>query len=113
MSHTITAPQAFMSRCQALLLAVAMCALPGLAQAAPPAKAAPVATKPQIDRLNLNRASPQELTERLVGVGPKKAEAIVAWRKANKGFKTPAQLMEVKGIGPALYERNKAILSTR
>ena len=79
--------------------------------AAAPATA--VATKSKAGSLNLNSANAAELTDKLVGVGPKKAEAIVAWRKANGGFKNPAQLMEVKGIGPSLYERNKAILSIR
>jgi competence protein ComEA len=73
----------------------------------------PAATKSKAGLLNLNSANAAELTDKLVGVGPKKAEAIVAWRKANGGFKNPAQLMEVKGIGPSLYERNKAILSIR
>jgi competence protein ComEA len=74
---------------------------------------APAVTKSKAGSLNLNSANAAELTDKLVGVGPKKAEAIVAWRKANGGFKNPAQLMEVKGIGPSLYERNKAILSIR
>lgn len=71
------------------------------------------AAKSKIGSLNLNSANATELTDKLIGVGPKKAEAIIAWRKANGGFKSPAQLMEVKGIGPSLYERNKAILSIR
>jgi competence protein ComEA len=90
-------------------------AIPAAAStAAKPAVLAPAAAaKSKALGINLNNASAAELTERLVGVGPRKAEAIIAWRKANGGFKTSAQLMEVKGIGPALYERNKAILSTR
>lgn len=78
-----------------------------------PAVTAPAAAKSRAGTLNLNNANAAELTDKLVGVGPKKAEAIIAWRKANGGFKNPAQLMEVKGIGPSLYERNKAILSIR
>ncbi len=76
-------------------------------------KPAVAAAKSKAATFNLNSANAVELTDKLVGVGPKKAEAIIAWRKANGGFKNPAQLMEVKGIGPSLYERNKAILSIR
>lgn len=103
---------------QMALLLSACSLMPTMAQAAPePAKivkpALTNAVKSKAPSLNLNSANAAELTEKLVGVGPKKAEAIVAWRKANGGFKNPAQLMEVKGIGPSLYEKNKAILSTR
>ncbi|MEO6699757.1 MAG: helix-hairpin-helix domain-containing protein [Paraperlucidibaca sp.] len=109
-------------RVTAAALVMACSLMPTLASAAPaaavtaakPTAMAPAgATKSKAPALNLNSANAAELTEKLVGVGPKKAEAIIAWRKANGGFKTSAQLMEVKGIGPSLYERNKAILTTR
>ncbi len=56
--------------------------------------------------VNINTADVQELTK-LKGIGEKKAEAIVAWRKANGDFKTVEQLLEVKGIGEATLAANK------
>lgn len=56
--------------------------------------------------VNINTADVQELTK-LKGVGEKKAEAIVAWRKANGEFKTVEQLLEVKGIGEATLAANR------
>lgn len=94
-------------------MAVPVVAAPATSSSAAAKPAATAPAKSKSVSLNINSASAAELTEKLVGVGPKKADAIVAWRKANGGFKTTAQLMEVKGIGPSLYERNKAILSTR
>lgn len=56
--------------------------------------------------ININTADALELTK-LKGVGPKKAEAIVAWRKANGEFKSVEQLLEVKGIGEATLMQNR------
>ncbi len=56
--------------------------------------------------ININTADAQTLTQ-LKGVGAKKAEAIVAWRKANGQFKSIEQLTDVKGIGEAIVKANK------
>lgn len=56
--------------------------------------------------ININTADAQELTK-LKGIGEKKAEAIVAWRKENGDFKTVDDLLEVKGIGEATLEANR------
>ena len=56
--------------------------------------------------ININTADVQTLTK-LKGVGPKKAEAIVAWREANGDFKTVDQLLDVKGIGEATLAANR------
>ncbi|MEN0038896.1 MAG: helix-hairpin-helix domain-containing protein [Cellvibrio sp.] len=69
----------------------------------PVAKAEAVAKQ---EGININTADVQELTK-LKGVGEKKAEAIVAWRKENGEFKTVDQLMEVKGIGEATLNANR------
>lgn len=58
------------------------------------------------EAININTADPQALTK-LKGIGPKKAEAIVAFRKANGGFKTVDQLADVKGIGAKTLEANR------
>ena len=60
----------------------------------------------QQESININTADAQALTK-LKGVGPKKAEAIILWRKANGGFKTIEQFTEVKGIGAATLEKNR------
>lgn len=61
------------------------------------------------ETVNINTADVQALTK-LKGIGPKKAEAIVAWRSANGNFKTLDQLLEVKGIGPKILEANRELL---
>lgn len=57
--------------------------------------------------VNVNTASAQEIAEALKGVGPKKAEAIVDYRKANGPFKKVEDLTEVKGIGDKTLEANR------
>jgi competence protein ComEA len=49
-------------------------------------------------KLNLNTATQDQL-ELLPGIGPSKAERVVAWRKKNGGFKRVADLRKVKGFG--------------
>jgi competence protein ComEA len=52
--------------------------------------------------VNINTADVQVLAENINGVGAKKAEAIVAYRKANGPFKSIEELTNVKGIGTKL-----------
>ena len=54
--------------------------------------------------VNLNTASSAEL-QLLPGVGEVRAVAIVAMRKQRGGFKQIEDLLEVKGIGPAMLKR--------
>ncbi|MBM4243092.1 MAG: helix-hairpin-helix domain-containing protein [Deltaproteobacteria bacterium] len=56
-------------------------------------------------RVDLNTASVAEL-ESLPGVGPAKAQAIVAHREAAP-FRNADELIEVKGIGEKLYAQLK------
>ena len=49
-------------------------------------------------KLNLNTATVEELTM-LPGVGPSKAERVIAWRTKNGDFKRVADLRKVKGFG--------------
>ncbi len=65
---------------------------------------------PKADKVNLNSADVDALMT-LKGVGAKKAEAIVAWRKEHGQFKSIEQLMDVKGIGESIFETNKSRLS--
>ena len=48
--------------------------------------------------VNLNTATQAEL-ESVKGIGPKKAEAIIEYRKKNGSFKTVDDLKNVKGFG--------------
>jgi competence protein ComEA len=68
--------------------------------------AKPASLAPQEAAININTADAQALTK-LKGIGPKKAEAIVAFRKANGAFKTVDQLADVKGIGAKTIEANR------
>ena len=55
------------------------------------------------ERVNINTATVEEL-KTLKGVGEKKAEAIIEYRKKNGSFKTKEDLMKVRGIGKKLFE---------
>lgn len=78
------------------------------APAKPAVAAQSQAAKPAAQQaaVNINTADAQALTQ-LKGIGLKKAEAIVAWRKANGNFKTIDQLAEVKGIGSKTVDLNR------
>lgn len=104
------------------LLALSLAASPSFANPAPqPIKTVATAAKPKpatsvsakSTRLNINTANAQQIAQGLNGVGSKKAEAIVAYRKANGPFKSVAELVEVKGIGPAIVERNLDKMAVR
>jgi competence protein ComEA len=57
--------------------------------------------------ININKASADEIAAALTGVGQSKAEAIVAYRSQNGEFKKANDIVQVKGIGNAIYEKNK------
>ncbi len=65
------------------------------------------------DRINPNHAPAASLV-RLPNIGPSRAEAIIEYRQqeSNPGsaFKTPADLQEIKGIGPKTVEKMGAWL---
>lgn len=57
-------------------------------------------------RVNVNTADAATIANTLNGVGLKKAQAIVAYREANGRFDSAADLTKVKGIGPAIVDKN-------
>lgn len=61
--------------------------------------------------VNLNTADVATLQAELVGIGQVKAQAIVDHRTSNGPFASVDELLEVKGIGPATLEKNRARLS--
>ena len=60
--------------------------------------------------ININTASAEQLTA-LNGIGEAKAAAIVEYRKANGPFKSVDQLVDVKGIGLKLVEKNRDVIT--
>lgn len=79
-----------------------------------PAKPAAVQTAQvaaQVVMVNLNTADELTLERELLGVGAVKAKAIVDHRQANGPFTSVDELLEVKGIGAATLEKNRAKLS--
>ncbi|MDR2306751.1 MAG: helix-hairpin-helix domain-containing protein [Paucimonas sp.] len=58
-------------------------------------------------KIDLNSADAQTLQKHLEGIGKAKAEAIVAHREASGPFASVDELLEVKGIGSTLLERNR------
>ena len=58
------------------------------------------------NQVRLNSASLEQL-QQLSGVGMKKAQAIMEYRKQNGKFQSIEELQQVKGIGSALFAKNK------
>ena len=54
-------------------------------------------------RIDLNGATAEQL-EALPGIGEAKARAIVDYREKNGPFESTDQVMEVRGIGPKIFE---------
>jgi len=62
------------------------------------------------EKININTADAQQLTQ-LAKVGPAVAQKIVEYREAHGPFKTPEDLLQVKGVGPKILELNKDRIS--
>jgi len=58
--------------------------------------------------VNINKADAETIAESLNGIGLKKAQAIIQYRKENGAFKTVNELANVKGIGEKTIKKNKA-----
>jgi competence protein ComEA len=61
----------------------------------------------QTNRVKLNSADAETLRRDLFGIGAAKAKAIIAYRESNGSFTAVDELLEVKGIGKALLEKNR------
>ena len=66
-----------------------------------------------IEQIDLNSADAETLARSLSGVGLSKAQAIVRYREQYGPFASLEELTEVKGIGPAILERNRDRLVLR
>ncbi|CAI8746835.1 ComEA family DNA-binding protein [Pseudomonas zeae] len=60
-----------------------------------------------VQKVDLNGADAATLQKELAGVGEAKAKAIVAYREINGPFASVDELLEVKGIGKAILDRNR------
>ncbi|MGY2282299.1 ComEA family DNA-binding protein [Pseudomonas gingeri] len=73
-------------------------------QAAPASQAE---SAPKAGKVNLNTADAETIQRELSGIGEAKAQAIVAYREANGPFSSVDELLEVKGIGKAILDKNR------
>ncbi|HEY0289059.1 MAG TPA: helix-hairpin-helix domain-containing protein [Pseudomonas sp.] len=98
-----------------LLSALAFAFLTSFSVAATAAPTAPASTSPAVavqqadqgTKVNLNTASAETLQKELSGIGAGKASAIVAYRDENGSFTSVDELIEVKGIGKAILDKNR------
>lgn len=61
----------------------------------------------EIPVVNINEADAITIAKRLIGVGMRRAEAIVEYRETYGPFYSAEELKVVKGIGRATVERNR------
>ena len=86
---------------------------PAVQQATNTVASVPANTTQQIQQVanpnlvNINIASAAEIQDKLVGIGAKKAQAIVDYRTKNGAFSSIEQLKEVSGIGSATLDKNR------
>ncbi|MNR21422.1 ComE operon protein 1 [compost metagenome] len=66
-----------------------------------------VSSQSQSAKIDLNAADASTLQRELAGIGAAKANAIVAYRETNGPFSSVDELLEVKGIGKAILDRNR------
>lgn len=64
-------------------------------------------------KVNINTASKEVLMTEIKGVGEKRAEAIIAYRKENGPFKSVDDLANVSGVGESIVEKNKDVLTIK
>ncbi len=62
-------------------------------------------------KVNINAADATLLSKTLKGVGLKKAQAIVEYRKTYGPFHNIQELAEVSGIGNSILEKNAGLIS--
>lgn len=89
-------------------VSIAAVAAPSVKSEASSAPAiAEVSSTSQAGKIDLNGADASTLQKELSGIGEAKAQAIVAYRETNGPFASVDELLEVKGIGKAILDRNR------
>ncbi len=77
----------------------------------PPLVTVSATARPMLDELlDLNTATASQL-EDLPGIGPVRAKAILDYREKNGPFQQFEELAAVKGIGPALMDRLRPLVT--
>jgi competence protein ComEA len=66
-----------------------------------------VAVASQAAPVNINKADADTLAQNLVGIGYKRAEAIVRYRDTYGPFFSADDLTEVKGVGQSIVDKNR------
>lgn len=101
----------FYSLVFALLTSASIAAVAAAPTVKPEAGNAPlvmeVSPKNQSGKVDLNQADAPTLQRELSGIGEAKAKAIVAYRESNGPFASLDELLEVKGIGKAILDKNR------
>lgn len=95
------------------LLALLLCLglAPGLALAETPTEPPAVVAAAQAQLVNINTADAATLAAGLRGVGLSRAEDIIRYRETYGPFATVEELVDVKGIGQATLENNRAVIT--
>lgn len=88
-------------------LSVTTTAAPSIKPEAQTPISAQMSKTEQSAKVNLNAADAETLRRDLFGIGAAKAKAIIAYRESNGPFTAVDELLEVKGIGKALLEKNR------
>ena len=95
-------------------LSAASIAAPSAKPEAPQPLAAQLSASEQpTPQVNLNLADAETLRRDLFGIGAAKAKAIIAYRESNGSFTVVDELLEVKGIGKSLLEKNRDRLEVK
>ena len=88
-------------------LSVATTAAPSIKAEAPSPISTQMCKTEQSNKVYLNTADAETFRRDLFGIGTSKAKAIVAYRESRGPFRAVDELLEVKGIGKALLEKNR------
>lgn len=88
-------------------LSITTTAAPSVKPEAPAPITAHVSKSEHSSKVNLNAADAETLRRDLFGIGAAKAKAIIAYRESNGPFTAIDELLEVKGIGKALLDKNR------
>ena len=65
-----------------------------------------------VEPIDVNAASAAQLASVLIGIGPSKAQKIIAFRENYGPIQTPEELLAIKGIGRKTLEKNRPRIIT-